>query len=266
MKEKEERTSRKQALEMQVKLLKEVICSRDDAIRKLEAENADLRAQLARRYRRTSEVISSEQLLLFNEAELGVEDGVLNDKSEDLPEDDGAPDAGRLGDKAKRKYAKRKSEYSMLTLPADTPVTVIHDEAEAPVCGSCGAVKVKVGERVHDTVVRTTSYSIVRRITDVYGCPRCDGSARCAPKTDNILEDTVVDPLMLADILNGKFNMGVPLYRQERLFREQGLGISRHLMSALIMYAGRRIIDNLEPVLEEEVFRMPLVNADETPM
>ena len=86
------------------------------------------------------------------------------------------------------------------------------------------------------------------------------------PKTDNILENTVVDPLMLADILNSKFNMGVPLYRQERLFNEQGLKITRHLMSALIMYVGKKIIDNLEPVLEEEVFKMPLINADETPM
>ena len=266
MKEKAEKTSKEQALEMQIKLLKEALDNKDKTISRLEIENADLRAQLARRYRRTSEAISSDQLMLFNEAELGVEDGVLNDKSEDLPEDDNAADSNPLGDRAKRKYTKRKSEYTMLNLPADTPVTVIHEEVQAPVCEACGAVKVKVGERVHDTVVKTTSYSIVRRVTDVYECPRCDGSAKGTPKTDNILENTVVDPLMLADILNSKFNMGVPLYRQERLFKEQGLKITRHLMSALIMYVGKRIIDNLEPVLEEEVLKMPLINADETPM
>ena len=266
MKKKAEKTSKVQALEMQIKLLKEALDDKDKTISRLEIENADLRAQLARRYRRTSEAVSSDQLLLFNEAELGVEDGVLNDESDDLPEDDNAADDNPLGGKAKRKYTKRKSEYTMLNLPADTPVTVIHEEVQAPVCEACGAVKVKVGERVHDTVVKTTSYSIVRRITDVYECPRCDGSAKGTPKTDNILENTVVDPLMLADILNSKFNMGVPLYRQERLFKEQGLKITRHLMSALIMYVGKRIIDNLEPVLEEEVFKMPLINADETPM
>ena len=251
---------------MQIKLLQEALDNKDKTISRLEIENADLRAQLARRYRRTSEAISSDQLLLFNEAELGVEDGVLNDESDDLPEDDNSAEDNPLGGKAKRKYTKRKIEYTMLNLPADTPVTVIHEEVQAPVCEACGAVKVKVGERVHDTVVKTTSYSIVRRVTDVYECPRCDGSAKGIPKTDNILENTVVDPLMLADILNSKFNMGVPLYRQERLFKEQGLKITRHLMSALIMYVGKRIIDNLEPVLEEEVFKMPLINADETPM
>ena len=267
MKEKVNKTSKEQALEMQIKLLQEALNNKDNIIKQLEKENADLRAQLARRYRRTSEVISSDQLSLFNDAEFNTEDGVLNDNSPDLPKDDGAnKDTNPLGDKPKRKYIKRKSEYSMLTLPADTPVTVIHEEVQAPVCESCGTVKVKVGERVHDTVVKTTSYSIVRRITDVYECPKCDGSVKSTPKTDNILENTVVDPLMLADILNSKFNMGVPLYRQERLFKEQGLKITRHLMSALIMYVGKKIIDNLEPVLEEEVLKMPLINDDEKQM
>ncbi|MSU07324.1 IS66 family transposase [Spirochaetales bacterium NM-380-WT-3C1] len=259
MKKKANNISKEQALEMQIKLLKE-------NIKQLEKENADLKAQLARKYRRTSEAISSDQLLLFNEAEFNVEDGILNDNSDDLPEDNSAADTSVLSDKAKRKYVKRKSQYSMLNLPADMPVTVIHNQGKAPVCDSCGTTKVKVGERVHDTIVKTTSYSIVRRITDVYECPKCDGSVKSTPKTDNILENTVVDPLMLADILNSKFNMGVPLYRQERLFKEQGVKITRHLMSALIMYVGKKIIDNLEPVLEEEVFKMPLINADETPM
>ena len=266
MKKKANNISKEQALEMQIKLLQETINNKDNIIKKLEKENVDLKAQLARKYRRTSEAISSDQLLLFNEAEFNVEDGILNDNSDDLPEDNSAADTSVLSDKAKRKYVKHKSQYSMLNLPADMPVTVIHNQVKAPVCDSCGAVKVKVGERVHDTIVKTTSYSIVRRITDVYECPKCDVSVKSTPKTDNILENTVVDPLMLADILNSKFNMGVPLYRQERLFNEQGLKITRHLMSALIMYVGKKIIDNLEPVLEEEVFKMPLINADETPM
>ena len=92
MKEKAEKTSKEQALEMQIKLLKEALDNKDKTISRLEIENADLKAQLARRYRRTSEAISSDQLMLFNEAEFGVEDGVLNDESDDLPEDSNAAD------------------------------------------------------------------------------------------------------------------------------------------------------------------------------
>ena len=105
---------------MQIKLLKEALDDKDKTIGRLEIENADLRAQLARRYRRTSEAISSDQLLLFNEAELGVEDGVLNDESGDLPEDSNAADGNPLGGKAKRKYTKTRA----YTIASTHPITV----------------------------------------------------------------------------------------------------------------------------------------------
>ena len=98
MKKKANKISKEQALEMQIKLLKE-------NIKQLEKENADLKAQLARKYRRTSEAISSDQLLLFNEAEFNVEDGALNDNSDDLPEDSAA-NTDPLSDKAKRKMVE----------------------------------------------------------------------------------------------------------------------------------------------------------------
>ena len=158
MKKKANNISKEQALEIQNKILKETIKQLKIDKSNLEKENANLKAQLARKYRRTSEAISSDQLLLFNEAEFNVEDGALNDNSDDLPEDNSAADTSVLSDKAKRKYVKRKSQYSMLNLPADMPVTVIHNQGKAPVCESCGATKVKVGERVHDTIVKTTSY------------------------------------------------------------------------------------------------------------
>ena len=152
----------------------------------------------------------------------------------------------------------------MLRVPADTPVVIIHDDGNPPVCSACGVQMVKVGETYTDSIARTELFTIVRRVRNIYACVNCSEGARQTVHTDNILENTVADPLLLADILNSKFNMGVPLYRQERLFSEQGLGITRQLMSSMIMRAGGRIMDNLEPLLEEELFRMPLINADET--
>ena len=152
----------------------------------------------------------------------------------------------------------------MLRVPADTPVVIIPDDSMPPVCSACGVQMVKVGETYTDSIARMELFTIVRRVRNIYACVNCSEGARQTVHTDNILENTVADPLLLADILNSKFNMGVPLYRQERLFSEQGLGITRQLMSSMIMRAGGRIMDNLEPLLEEELFRMPLINADET--
>lgn len=145
-----------------------------------------------------------------------------------------------------------------------TPVVIIPDDGNPPVCSACGVQMVKVGETYTDSIARMELFTIVRRVRNIYACVKCSEGARQTVHSDSILENTVADPLLLADILNGKFNMGVPLYRQERLFSEQGLGITRQLMSSMIMRAGGRIMDNLEPLLEEELFRMPLINADET--
>ena len=75
MKKKANNISKEQALEIQNKILKETIKQLKIDKSNLEKENANLKAQLARKYRRTSEAISSDQLLLFNEAEFNVEDG-----------------------------------------------------------------------------------------------------------------------------------------------------------------------------------------------
>ena len=152
----------------------------------------------------------------------------------------------------------------MLSVPADMPVVIIPDDGNPPVCSACGVQMVKVVETYTDSIARMELFTIVRRVRNIYACVNCSEGARQTVHSDSILENTVADPLLLADILNGKFNMGVPLYRQERLFSEQGLGITRQLMSSMIMRAEGRIMDNLEPLLEEELFRMPLINADET--
>ncbi|MDY4798226.1 MAG: IS66 family transposase [Bullifex sp.] len=152
----------------------------------------------------------------------------------------------------------------MLSVPADMPVVIIPDDGNLPVCSACGVQMVKVVETYTDSIARMELFTIVRRVRNIYACVNCSEGARQTVHSDSIPENTVADPLLLADILNSKFNMGVPLYRQERLFSEQGLGITRQLMSSMIMRAGGRIMDNLEPLLEEELFRMPLINADET--
>lgn len=228
------------------------------------ARNALLEAALAKRYAKASEAISKDQILLFDETELEAKNGALNDKELQQPSD------GRQSEsiaRKTRKYVRAKSRNATLVLPADTPITVIRvPEGGAPVCGTCGATKVKVGERYVDSVVRTISYSIVRRIYTTYACPNCSETVPMAARTGNLLDGTICDPLFLADVINSKFNFGVPLYRYERLLRDAGYPISRQTLASWIMRAGWALLDNLEPMLEEELFRLPMINADETPM
>ena len=47
-----------------------------------------------------------------------------------------------------------------------------------------------------------------------------------------MLQGTICDPMLLANIVNNKMGLAVPLYRQEQLFKlGDDIGISRQTMS-----------------------------------
>ncbi len=256
-----------QMLSEQLNLVSMQLSEKKKEIESLKLENLELRLSLAARFRRTSEKFSADQLDLFNEVEFEAKNNELNEPEEETEDSDKestpAP-AGKNEKKPSVRKGKKHKSYSKLNVPADTPVVTIPDSSNPPVCSVCGMQMVKVGETYTDSIARTEIVTVIRRMQNIYACVNCGEGTRQTVHSDNILENSVADPLLLADILNSKFNMGVPLYRQERLFAEQGLGISRQLMSSIIMRVGGRIMDNLEPMLEEELFRMPLINADET--
>ena len=201
---------------------------------------------------------SSEQLLLFNDAEVTSGLGA-------------AEDAEASGNGINvRRYVRRKSGNASVSLPADTPVIDVHDDSSMERCSRCGAEMKVVGEKVYESFSRVSYTVVVRRHVNLYSCTQCtpddadEGRIAETPSTGNMLDGTICDPSLLANIIYNKYALGLPLYRQQGLFADAGL--SRFTMSSWLMKVGRRLADNMVPVLEEEVYRRPLVNMDETPL
>lgn len=243
--------------------LASAVSSRDEFEKKYVEADLRLKEVLKSRFRRASEAQSKDQLFLFDEAESGATEGSLDDGEGDDRNDV----KDRTSREGVRKYVKHKSRSTLLSLPADTPIVEIHVPSEPGSCTECGAMMRKTGEKHQDSIVKTTLYTIVRRIYDVYECPVCEGSSgksRVSYPGGNIMADTVCDPLLLADIVTSKMANGLPLYRQAEIFRRDGMDISYQTISSWMMRSGSLLLDNLKPVLEEEVFSYPLVNADET--
>ncbi len=224
----------------------------------LEDENRRLRAELAKKYARASE--KSKKASVLNDAELEAANGALNDK--DAPK----PEKGESLRESARKYTRSKAFNSKVRLPKGTPVVDKYVECEAPACASCGAVKVRDGEIVVETISRRTVYVVVRYHYPVFRCPRCEGDGKSgAASGGNMLAGCAADPMFVAWLANNKYNMGSTLYREERALGDAGIPISRQTLSAWLMRPGERLVANLAPMLEEELLRYPLINADETP-
>lgn len=197
---------------------------------------------------------SSEQLMLFNEPEAEAELGAIEE----------------AGDVTKvRPYVRKKARNAFVELPADTPIIDIPDETTITKCSRCGSEMKEVSEKVYETFSRVSYTVVVRRHVKQFSCTKCtpekDGGRLVeTPSTGNMLDGTICDPSLLANIITNKYQMGLPLYRQQMLFDD--VGLSRHTMSSWLMKVGDRLMDNMAPLLEDEVYKHPLVNMDETPL
>lgn len=247
--------------------LEKVVRDQSCTIKALEqtvAELSKLAAANEERVKRHIEALralyekSSEQLLLFNDAEVTSGLGATED----------AKDSGNGVNV--RQYIRRKSRNASVSLPADTPVVDVHDDSSIKRFSRCGAEMKVVGEKVYESFSRVSYTVVVRRHVNLYSCTQCtpddtdEGRIAETPSTGNMLDGTICDPSLLANIIYNKYALGLPLYRQQGLFADAGL--SRFTMSSWLMKVGRRLADNMVPVLEEEVYRRPLVNMDETPL
>lgn len=243
--------------------LKKIIADQDTEIKVLnriiamlkkdaDAEKlAELKAQLRRQYE-----VACEQLYLFDEFETEAKSDAVNE----TPDDENIDVSSYIRKKAKGRLA----------LPADTPVVDVYDDSIIPVCSRCGSEMKEVGEKVYETFTRIQRTVVVRRHVKQFSCVNCvpenakEGRIVETAATKNILDGTVCDPTLLAQIIENKFSYAQPLYRQALAYKDINLG--RATMNAWIMKVGNRITDNMAPCLEKDIESYPLLNVDETPV
>lgn len=101
-----------------------------------------------------------------------------------------------------------------------------------------------------------------------YVCRQCDvigekSLVLMAPPPPAIIPKSIATPSLLAQIITNKYHYALPLYRQESLFRQYGLELSRKTMSQWIL----RCADKVEPLialLKETLLAQDVLFADET--
>lgn len=233
------------------------------ALRKAEEEKAEAirmyNEAVRKAFRKSSEVIEDPGQLTFDfEVEAAAAEGAAEEEKEN-------GDQNIVDGKLVRSYIRHKARNTILSLPADTPITVIYKDAPET-CMRCGASLVETGERYYDRIVKTTSYSILRTVFPEMKCPQCepdpDKAAVNAAAPDDMLAGTICDLSYLSQLVYGKMGLGLPLYRMEAYIGDAR--ITRHLISSWMMKTGERIRKNLIPALEKEILRYPLMNVDET--
>jgi transposase len=216
----------------------------------------DLAEERLRAYRRElfsakSEARASDQFGLFNEAEaLGANAAPAQ---EDTPET-------KVDAHTRKKRGHRKP------LDPNLPREVVrHELPEAErFCTNDGHALVEIGVETSEQLdVIPEQLRVIQHQRIKYACPCCDLGIKVTPAPPRIIPRGLLSESALAWIATGKYQFGMPLYRQAGLLRRLGGDISSNTIAASMVRVGlatQPVINLMRDVLLDA----ELIYADET--
>ena len=109
---------------------------------------------------------------------------------------------------------------------------------------------------------------MIEHVRPKYGCRACDNEAisnhvKQAPVPHSIIPKGYATPSLLSQIITSKYQYGLPLYRQETMFKQHGIEISRKTLSDWIIHCAE-LFKPLHDRLHELILEQPVIQADET--
>lgn len=226
-----------------------------NALRLVTAER-DLAEERLRAYRRElfgakSEARDADQLGLFNEAEALAPAGT-QPAQEDAPS---TPVAAH----ARKKHGRKPLDPN---LPRDV---VRHELPESErFCANDGHALVEIGVETSEQIdVIPEQVRVVQHQRVKYACPCCDLGMKVAPVPMRIIPRGLFTESALAWIATGKYQFGMPIYRQAVLLRRFGGDISSNTVAAGMVRVGLAV----QPVINlmrDALLDGELLYCDET--
>jgi transposase/uncharacterized small protein (DUF1192 family) len=211
---------------------------------------------------RSADVISPDQLSLFDEAELEALIGELQAEVEALSEpntasEETAPPPPK-GKPARRPLPKH--------LPRVERIIDLSAEEKAALGPDWALIGYDESEQL--AVIPRQPYVIV--IKRAKYAPRHDAAVEpdaagviIAPRAAQILPKSIAHSSLLAEVVAGKFIDALPLYRQEKIFARDGIEVSRRTLSSWMI----QLDEKLTPVMaaiKAVLYEGAVIHIDET--
>ncbi len=239
--EKVEQNEVRKKLEIEVKLLKEVI-----------------RLMQIEKYGPKSEQLSAEQLELL-ESEPGVSAGEIDSEA-----DRTEAEKRDVGQGRKRRHPGRTE------LPAHLPriERILTCTAEQCRCGACGAETKVIGYDISEELdMKPAEYFVQVTKREKRACPRCEeGGVMAAPLPAKIVEKGKLSNAVIVDVILKKYREHSPLYRQRAILdRDLGLDLSIATLCNGVITSGEWL-EAIQKELRADLLAGDYIQADETPI
>ena len=244
------------ALEEEIQLLRQHNAELDAKVKWYE-EQYRLSAQ--RQFGSSSEKTMPEQISLFNEAE------DFADPNQDEPTIETVT------------YQRKKRQPGdVADKIRDLPVEVVEyklAEAESA-CPACQGPLHEMSVQVRrELKIVPAQVSIVEHKQYIYSCRNCEHHSSDANATVPViraamprpcLPGTIASPSAVAYVIDQKYTLGLPLYRQEQQLARLGIELSRQTMSNWIVTVAQRWFRPIYDRMHALLVQRQVVMADET--
>ena len=167
---------------------------------------------------------------------------------------------------------KPKRLYSELTADLPTKDIVIGLEGDDLICGKCGGELREIGKKLAYTELEIIpqKVTLLRYFTCIYACDRCidktggNTSIYHSVAPARLLKHSLASASTVADVMTKKYVYALPLYRQEKMWKQMGVELSRATMANWIIQVSQRWLKPVYRRLKTHLLEEKLIHADET--
>lgn len=138
------------------------------------------------------------------------------------------------------------------------------------ICPDCGGALHRIGQDVRrELEIIPAQIKVVEHQRAVYACRHCEHHSDHTPivkaaMPEPVIKGSIASPSLAAHIINQKYVMHMPLYRQEQAFLREGVSLSRQTMANWIISVAMLWLVPLYDLMKAELLSREVIHADET--
>ena len=215
------------------------------------------RARFGQSSEKSSYVLHEDQTTLFNEAE--VEQNVK------------APEPTEETLMVAAHTRKKKRTYEELTANLQVEEIAIELPEDQLVCNRCGGTFTLIGKKFvcQQLIIIPKQYKLVKYYSCTYACKKCEtdtGFAHMLTTTapPTLMKHSLASPSTVAEIMTKKYVDGLPLARQEKIFKREGIELSRATMANWIIQCAQTWLRPVYRRMKKHLLASDVIYADET--
>ena len=99
----------------------------------------------------------------------------------------------------------------------------------------------------------------------VYASAKNTGVIVRADRPKDLFRNSIATPALVASIINGKYVNALPLERQSRAFRDNGVNISTNTMANWVIKSSEIYLSPIYDRMHSEIYHSSVIHADESP-